>query len=170
MKLSDKNSFCVAAFSADGSLVGTHQWEISSLSSRWLDVCIEYLDHHGTSFNAPWSGSLAHISTQFTSSEGVALVTFSSNGRPEASILLASGKSKEADLSVMKLFINSLVGVEFVQNSANIEEPFREMLSISERPLMVVVAWGDEGKDSQVYTVIRELSLHLAAAYFLINK
>ena len=143
---------------------------MESLSPKWLELCGEYLDHHGHHFNAPWSGALAHISTKFTSAHGTALVTFSANNRPAASILLASGESKDADLSVMKLFINSLLGVDAVRLGAVTDEPFREMLLIPDRPLMVVVPWGDESDDAQEQSVVRELSLHLAAAYFLNTK
>ncbi|MCC8443898.1 hypothetical protein LN449_15420 [Xanthomonas cannabis] len=168
--MSEQKSFCVAAFSVDGLLVGAHQWTMASLSPNWLDLCSEYLDHHGDHFNAQWSGALAHISTNFTSEQGVALVTFSSNGMPAASILLASGKSRDADLSAMKLFINSLIGIDAVRLGAATDEPFREMLSIPDRPLMVVVPWADESDDAQEHSLIRELSLHLAAAYFLLTK
>lgn len=166
----EQKSFYVAAFGADGCLVGASQWAVESLSPKWLELCGEYLDHYGNHFNAPWSGALAHISTKFTSEQGVALVTINVNERPAASILLASGKSKDADLSVMKLFINSLIGVDAVRLGAVSHEPFREMLSIPDRPLMVVVPWGDESDDAQEQSLVQELSLHLAAAYFLRTK
>jgi hypothetical protein len=167
MNMTEQDCFFVAAFAVDGRLEGVHQWVVGSMSEKWLELCGEYLDHHGSNFNASWGGELARISTKFTADRGVALVTFSSDGKPLASILLASGKSKDADLSVMKLFINSLIAIDEVQRSAVTDEPFREMLSIPDRPLMVVIPWVDESVDAQEHTLVRELSLHLAAAYFL---
>lgn len=170
MTMAEQNGFFVAAFGVDGRLVGVDHWGMESMSAKWLELCGEYLDYHGSNFNAPWSGALAHISTKFTADQGVALVTFSSNGRPLASILLASGNSKDADLSVMRLFINSLIGVDAVRLGASTDEPFREMLSIPDRPLMVVIPWADESIDDQDHSLVQELSLHLAAAYFLRTK
>ena len=165
--MTEQKKFYVAAFGMDGCLVGIQHWSADSMSTKWLNICGTYLDHYGNRFNSSWSGALSHIKTKFTSEQGVALVTMNSNDKPLASILLASGKSKDADLSVMKLFINSLIGVDLVRLNAATDEPFRAMLSIPERPLMVVVPWADEGADDQVHSLVRELSLHLAAAYFL---
>lgn len=166
ISMADQNGFFVAAFAADGHLEGVHRWAAGSLSGKWVELCREYLDYHGDNFVASWSGELARLSTRLTSEQGVALVTFSLDGKAVASILLASGNAVRAEMSVMKLFINSLIGVDQVRLSATTDEPFREMLSMTDRPLMVVIPWADETVDDQEHALVRELSLHLAAAYF----
>jgi hypothetical protein len=168
--MDEQNKFYVAAYSEAGDLEGVHNLDIFSMSEKWITLCGEYLNHHGNSFEASWSGVLSHIRTKFTSEKGVALVTISAHDRPLASILLASGKSKDAELSIIKMFINSLIGLNSVRLTTSSDEPFRGMLAISDRPLMIVVPHIDENVDERDHSLVRELSLHLAGAYFLLQS
>jgi len=157
----------VAPFSVDGELEGIDYWEFGKLSSKWLSICDEFLRGNGTSFNAPWSGNLSHIQTKFTASSGAALVTFSVNGRPAASVALASGLSLMAESEVMKMFVSSLRTVAMVSTAAKSAEPFQEVLSIKKRPVMIVVPWPDSTISQQYHALVRELAIHLAAAFFM---
>jgi|SRR5581483_2269172 len=159
--------FSVAAFGIDGEVQGIDRWDFEKLSSKWLRICGEYLEHHGASFDASWSGPLAHIQTKFTSASGAALVTFGVKGKLAASVALASGLTPATESSVLKMFVNSLRGVELVAAAAQSPEPFREVLAIEERPLMLVVPWADSEVSEQDQALIRELAIHTAGAFFM---
>lgn len=159
--------FWIAAFGIDGEFVGKDRWEFEKLSAKWLSICREFLAQHGDSFDASWSNALAHIQTKFTADMGVALATFSAHGRPVVSVVLASGLSPVAESSVLKMFINSLQGVELVGAAVRSQNAFHELLCLPERPAMIVVPWADPEVSEQDEALVRELSLHTAGAYFL---
>jgi hypothetical protein len=69
-------SFFVAPFAIDGEPEGVGRWELDKLSPKWLAMCDQYLELHGTSFDLPWPDGLSHIRTKFTSASGTALVNF----------------------------------------------------------------------------------------------
>lgn len=158
--------FFVAAFALDGTLEGIGRWSFEELSDKWLTLCDEYLAVHTSSFDELWSGNLAHIRTRLTRSSGVALVTFSAHGRVGVSIALASGARTAASSSVLKMFVNSLRNVTAVRSSTQSPEPFQQVLTVEERPVMMVVPWADPEISDQDDALMRELSIHLAAAFF----
>ncbi|MFC4314278.1 hypothetical protein ACFPN2_34760 [Steroidobacter flavus] len=162
-----KCTFHIAAFGVDGSLVGMDMWSSERLSGQWLAICREYLNQHGSSFDEPWSGKLSHIRTKLTAARGAALVTFSAHGRIVSSLALASGASQVTEKSVLEMFVNSLRQTQLVRVAARTQEPFQQVLQIAERPVMIVVPWADEAISEQDHTLVRELSIHLAAAFFL---
>lgn len=164
---SDGAGFYIAGFGVDGELEGTDFWPFERLSAKWLDICREYLAAYGASFDEPWSGTLSHIRTRFTAVSSAALVTLSTHGRPVASVALASGFARDAELSVLKMFVNSLRGVELVGIAAKSQEPFEQMLEIPERPLMIVVPWASPETSEQDHALVRELSIHMAGAFLL---
>ncbi|MFS2205191.1 hypothetical protein [Variovorax sp. Varisp36] len=163
-------SFFVAAFGIDGEFVGIKKESLDSLSDKWIYICRDYLRHYGEDFDVPWSGNLSHIRTKFTSEAGAALATFSVDGKIASSIALSTGFSKEAELLVLKMFANSLRRIEIVKNSAKSSEPFEEIFSIDDRPLMILVQWADPEISEQDLHLIRELSLHFAAAYLMQDR
>lgn len=160
-------NFNVAAFGMDGDLIGMDTWSYERLSQKWLAICKEYLAQHGLSFDEPWSGSLSYIRTKRTAVSGTGLVTFCSNGRIVASLALASGASQVTEKSVLEIFVNSLRQSEAVRAAARSNEPFKDILNITQRPLMIVVPWADDLTSDQDHSIVRELSIHLAAAFFL---
>jgi hypothetical protein len=116
--------FYIASFCIDGEPEGLGFWELEKLSGKWLAICDEYLESNGISFDTPWSGNLSHIKTKFTSGSGIALVTFSVNGTPAASVALFSGLSLAAESEVIRVFVDSLgqVGLaRIIQTGANKE-------------------------------------------------
>lgn len=164
-----QNSTCgfhVAAFGMDGDLVGMDRWSFDRLSDKWLAICEEYLRHHGSSFDEPWSGNLSHIRTKLTSVAGTALATFSSHGRIAVSVALASGESPISEKSILEMFVKSLRESQPVRAAARSQVVFQRALDIAERPLMITVPWPDELVSDQEHAVIQELSVHLAAAFF----
>lgn len=162
-----RSTFHIAAFGVDGDLVGMDMWSSERLSGKWLAICKEYLDRHGSAFDEPWSGPLSHLRTKLTAARGAALVTFSSNGSIVSSLALASGKSEETEKSVLEMFVNSLRQTQPVRVAARTQAPFQQVLQIAERPLMIVVPWAHESISEQDHALVRELSIHLAAAFFL---
>lgn len=159
-------SFDVAAFDPAGLLLGTSRRNFGDLSEKWLKISSAYLIKNGESFKANWSGPLDHLVTQFTSSDGVALVSFFAKGVLVTSIALLCGVKADAELSILKMFVNSLRNTEVVRENAISAVPFEDMFQLIARPLMVVVPWGDARVSEQDDELVQELAVHLSAAYF----
>jgi hypothetical protein len=164
--LQQPDGFYIAPFGIDGKLEGLEFWKASRLSAKWLTACGQFLDEQGFVFDASWPGNLSHIQTRFTSASGAAIVTFMTSGRVAASILLASGYAPAAEHEVIGMFIESLRHVELVRVASGALPSFERVRSISERPLMVVVPWPDPAIPERDHQIVRELALHLAAAFF----
>ncbi|MGZ5443554.1 MAG: hypothetical protein ACXW5U_16825 [Thermoanaerobaculia bacterium] len=162
--------FYVGSFSIDGEPQGIGYWECSGLSSRWLAVCSEHLAHQGTSFEASWSGNLSHVTTKMTAVSGAAIITFKIGEKIAASVALAKGSSPVAEAELLKMFVESLRRSGVTVTATTSPEPFQKMLSIGERPLMVVVPFPDGSITDQDHAVVRELSIHLAGAFFSCAK
>ena len=160
-----EGGFTVAAFTIDGALECKDQWIYSNLSARWSNICDELLRAKGVNFNYPWIGPLSHIRTKLTSARGAGICTIFVNGHVAVSVLLLRGRDGGAERDMSRMFVNSLQKVDLVQSITKLSEPFAEVLSLSERPLMVVVPIPDESISDQDNDVVRELSLHLASAF-----
>lgn len=158
--------FEIAAFDPSGLLLGTSKRQLSDLSEKWLAIATAYLASHGENFKADWGGPLAHLVTQVTSADGAALVSFYADGVLVASAALLCGMSPDTELSVLKMFVQSLRKTEVVRANAVNEIPFEDIFQIMSRPLMVVVPWGDERVAEQDNELVQELALHFGAAYF----
>ena len=158
--------FFVAPYSVDGESQGVEYFELAKLSAKWLSICGEFLDHYGDSFDSPWSGTLSHITTKFTAASGAALVTFRVRERPAVLIALASGLSQAQEDALLKLFVDSLRRLELVRAAAELPDPFQSMLTVKERPLMVVVPWPDDEHSEQDRALVRELAIHTCGAFF----
>src|SRR5688500_7505903 len=148
--------FQIAAFAVDGNLVGLESWQTQRLSQKWLAICKEYLDQHGSSFDETWSGKLSHIRTRFTAAAGVALVTFSANERIVTSLALACGQSSVAENSVLETFVKSLRATPLVRAATRSQDAFQQILQIEQRPLMIVVPWPDDATSDQDHNLVRE--------------
>jgi hypothetical protein len=165
MTSSKASGFFIAPFAIDGEQQGVGYYDCEKLSQRWLKVCADYLAQHGASFDAPWSGNLSHIRTRGTATSDAALMTFSVNGRIAASLALARGTAPAAEREVLTMFADSLHRLKVVQAAAASPSPFSAILSLQERPLMVVVPWPDETISSDDEGLVRELSLHTGGAF-----
>lgn len=161
------SSFSIAAFDPTGALIGIGDKSFNKLSDRWLNIAATYLSENGENFKSSWKNSLAHLTTQFTSTDGVALVTFYANGYLVTSLALFSGKNETAEKSVLQMFVNSLRKTEVVKNNAETETPFNEVFNITARPLMVVIPWADDKISQQDHGLVQELAIHLSGAFFL---
>jgi hypothetical protein len=163
-----EHAFYIAAFAVDGELEGVARSETLKLSDKWLRICDEFLAANGTLIDAHWSGPLSHIRTKLTTASGVALVTFSAHDKIACSISLATGLLPDSESSVLQMFVQSLrqTGPARVAAKAS-SESFAKVREIAERPAMFVVPWGNRDISEQDQALIRELSIHLAAAFFL---
>lgn len=159
-------NFEIAAFDPSGLLLGTSNRTLSNLSEKWLAIATAYLVAHGENFKTDWGGPLTHIVTQITSSDGVALVSFYAHGNLVVSAAFLCGANSDTELSILKMFVQSLRQTEVVRSHAVNESPFEDVFQLMTRPLMVVVPWGDERVAEQDEGLVQELALHFAAAYF----
>ncbi len=159
-------TFNIAAFDPSGELVGSVVRETDQLSPKWIKIANDFLIENGNSFKASLNEPLSHLATQFTSDDGIALVSIYMHNVLTSSIVLLRGPISQADDSVLKLFVHSLRKVELVKASATREEPFDAVFSQLARPLMVVVPWGDQRLSLEDKELAQDWSLHLSAAFF----
>src|SRR5262249_25983748 len=134
-----ERGFTVAGFTIDGVLEGKWPWTYRELSPRWSNICDQLLRERGVNFDHTWSGPLSHIRTKLTSSRGAGLLTIFVNAHVAASHLVLRGHDLGAEREMSKMFVSSFQQVRLVQSITTLSEPFAEVLSLSERPLMVVV-------------------------------
>ncbi len=161
----DIKGLWVAPFVIDGEMEGMVFCRRDSLSSKWLRICSEHLDHYGPVFDAPWASSLSHIRTKFTSESGIATATFFVGDRVAASSLLLSGMSPAAEADVIAMFTESMRRVCSVRGTAMSRSPFSSLPGLRERPLLATVPWPDNTVSEADHELVRELELHLACAY-----
>lgn len=157
--------FHLAAFGIDGSLEGESHWNHQDLSERWLTLCDELIAEKGINFDHQWTGTLSKIRTKMTSANGASICTFFVNDRTVSSVLLLRGIEPQSEIEVSTMFVESLRASPLAITSRASSEPFAEVLTIVQRPLMVVVPFPDPAVSDQSYDLIRELSLHLASSF-----
>ncbi len=156
-----KQTFYAAPFSCDGEFLGLAQWDIGTLSDRWLGFCRDLLSRNGPVFTTTLPEPLHRIRLRFTSAQGAALATFSFDGTPVASSALLRGEAPEAERELLTMFVQSARRLDIVRRSQQNSEPFVEIFSIHERPLHAVITFG--GADGA--ETIPELGTHLAGAF-----
>ena len=156
-----KQTFHVAPFSCDGDLLGIAEWDVATLSDRWLGFCRELLSTHGPIFTTTLPGPLHRVGIRFTSAQGAALATFSFDGVPVASSALLRGEAPAAERELLLMFVQSARGLDVVRTSQQSTEPFEEIFGIHLRPLHTVITFGG----SEDANIIPELGNHLAGAF-----
>lgn len=165
----DAEGFYLAAFGVDGVLEGEGHWDHQDLSERWLTLCDELIAEKGMNFDHQWTGPLSKIRTKMTSANGAGICTFFVNERTVSSVLLLRGIEPQSELEVSTMFVESLRATPLVAAASGSSEPFADVLSIVQRPLMVVVPFPDPTVSDQSYDLVRELSLHLSSAFMRIE-
>lgn len=160
-----EEGFFIASFAIDATLEGKGRWAYRDLSAKWSNTCTELLRAEGVNFDHTWSGPLSHIRTKLTSARGAGICTIFVYDHVASSFLLLRGQDHGTERDVSQMFVNSLRNVDLVRASTRLAEPFAEVLSMSERPLMVVMPIPDASISDQDHNLVRELSLHLASAF-----
>jgi len=160
------SGFHILPFGVDGQPVGRGFWSHFNLSQHWLATCLSHLNANGEVFDAPWPGNLSHIRTKLTSAAGTAIVTFYVSSRIVASSILLAGSSPAAERDVSGMLVESLRNCAQRWESSRSPEAFEAIITAAERPLMAVVAWPESTVSEQDHDLVRELALHLAAAFF----
>jgi len=159
--------FYVLRHVMDGESEGLAFQELALLSTQWLYICRAFISQKPAAFEEAWRGPLAHISTKLASSAGVALVSFKVGGVLAASVLLASGTASIIEAQVIDLFIDSLGKVDLIKPATPGKDAFfEELREITARPLMIVVPWPHAAISASDENLVRELSVHLAGAFF----
>jgi hypothetical protein len=154
--------FHVAAFAADGSLVGQGTRHLDALSEKWMTVCAQMLPDGvpSAAVCVPVEG-LSHLEVRYTRAGRTGIATFYANRAMAASAILMEGTNPERDAQVQSMFQESLRGV------VPAAEAFGALSTIAVRPLYAVVAWGNPAVSDKDEELIQELSTHFAAAFLL---
>ena len=157
--------FHIAAFNLDGTREDIGRCEPGELSEGWLRAADELLRSGGEMFDYSWPDALSNIRTKFASVRGPALATFLVSDEIAASVFLSRGAGSTAEGQVMSIFAESLANSDPAREGG-VPGAFEQIKDIKERPLMVVVPWLSEGVEQRDHDLVRELAIHLAAAYF----
>src|ERR1043166_8671724 len=129
------DALCIAAFAAEGGLVGTRRWRLSDLSPEWVGVCRRILHENGSSFRVSLGRPIEHIEVKFTSAAGSAMGTFFANGEIVISSACVCGLAEGKDREVLGLFQQSLLRVPLVHSApSGSARAFQSLFFLSERP------------------------------------
>src|SRR6478735_8996325 len=128
--------YFIAPFATDGELIGVAGRSLAELSPRWLGFCHELLAAQGPVFRCPVPlPPLQHITVQLTSSNGAALVSLFVHDQPASSAVALTGADLAADAEALRMFVDSMRRVPFVQQAAATPTPFEAVFSLAQRPL-----------------------------------
>ncbi len=161
----ENNAFFTAAFGADGELIGVLQRGLSNLSPRWLQFCRGLLAQGGEAFRTALPEPLDRLEVKFTAASGAAIATFSVSGQLAASAAYLRGDDSGAERELLGLFVESLRRSAVVRQCQASPEPFQSVFGLSQRPLHVVVPWGNPQVAEQDDDLVSELGNHLAAVF-----
>lgn len=162
------NSFFVAPFGIDGEFVGIGEWNLSQLSSEWLQFCADLLSE-GDVFQTILPKPLNRFELKFTSEDGAAMATFSADGQIVASALYLRGDDRRSELDVLRMFVESLRRTKIVQSSQSCNKPFESVFTLSQRPLHIVVPWANPLVSSQDQDLVKELGNHIGGAFLCLK-
>jgi hypothetical protein len=164
------NQFQLAVFIPIGELEGTTQISIANLSPKWLKNTSDFLLNQGPVFSmVSWGQQLSHIQTSLASSNTTAMVTFYVRENIALSMLLQCGPPNEMEIDAARQFVESLRNTTIVKRATWTSRPFQEMLTLTTRPLAAVVVWPNPKVSDEDHAMVRELSTHLTASFFLLN-
>ncbi len=166
MTTPENRTFHLAAFDSTGELVGQSTFDGARLSPKWSQFCDGLLAASGEQFAGNLTGPLAHIALRFTSAAGAAIGTFSVDGHLANSLLLLSGREPDADREVTEMFHQSVTTTVAKLRLTRNPSPFRELFKLEDRPLACVVTWSSQQVSEEDDDLIKELSWHLAGAFF----
>jgi hypothetical protein len=160
-----RRMFYAAPFAADGELVGVGQWRLTDLSPHWVEFCRHVLAGQGPRVRTALPAPLHHLELSFTGAEGTALSTISAAGQLAASAVYLRGKNLSQEQEALVMFVESLRKTAIVQRCQIGSQPFQVALELAERPLHIVVAWGNPAVNEEDYRLVTELGNHMAAAF-----
>ena len=158
-------SFFTAPFAVDGEMLGLGEISIAQLSPKWLGVCGNIIGAHGDTFRVSLGQALSHLEIQLTASRGAGLGTFFANSEIVVSTAYLRGTDRALEQVVLSSFVDSINRTTVGRQAGTSPSRFWSMLSISQRPLQVVIAWGNPQVSTQDAELVRELATHFAAAF-----
>src|ERR1051325_6229183 len=124
----------VAAFAADGSLVGVGSWDRAALSPQWLAVAAALVESATRSGRAVVPiEHLNHLALQVSEASGAMLATYYAHDTIAASTLLLRGGSLDLEAALIRMFVHSLRSAAPVAR-LQAAEPFAALFSLAERP------------------------------------
>jgi hypothetical protein len=159
--------FWIAPFVLDGELLGVGEWRIEDLSSRWIDVCASLIEYYGPVFDQRLQGPLGHIRIRCTAVDSGAMVILYAREVAAASFAVVLGKAPIAEAQMLAMFADRISSSTSRYHVRGSSKPFREMTTLPERPIAMVVPWAQSPISEQDHELVTELTRHLAAALIL---
>jgi hypothetical protein len=167
--MQQRRHFYIAPFDASGDLIGIRRWSPDDLSEKWLSFFGNILELQGPAFVGPLPlEPLAHLSLRLTSAEGAALTTFYSHDHLASSAIALTGRNPAAESQLLTMFVESLKTHTLIPGESS-AVPFAHAFEAVERPLYIVVTWGDPAIQEMDQSLVVELNTHLAGALLAIG-
>jgi hypothetical protein len=163
-----EGGFFIAPYAPDGEFLDIGFWKYTQLSLPWIENCKAFIGTCRQTCKTTWEGLLERVETTLTSASGAGLATFYVDNVVDISCAFASGMNSDADLECIRLFVESLRRVDFVRQASLLAEPFESIKTIPNRPLTAVVVWPQPAITDGDHQILRELSTHFAAAFFML--
>ena len=151
-------------FTVAGELVGSGFWSFAKLSQKWIESCRALLLKTENGARMRLDGPLSGIEIALTSVGSGAIVTYRVRGSIGASAILLSDRNDTAEMELAEMFVQSM-NRTLPRDAAGSSE-FGEILTTHLRPLFAVVTVPNAELSDVDNELIREHSLHLAAAFF----
>jgi hypothetical protein len=164
--MTDRDGFWIAAFAAEGELLGKELMPLARLSPKWLAVWRRVLHDHPSTFDGSVGEGLSHLRTKFAAAPGAALVTQYANGHIASSSIYLKGVAAADEEWLLSQFRGSLLRTSMVNAaSGDRADAFAALATLSERPVAMVVVWGNPKVSPDDHELIKELEWHLAGSF-----
>jgi hypothetical protein len=155
--------YFIAPFAPDGELIAVAGRSLSELSPQGLQFCRKLLEENGPVFHifVPKPG-LEHIRLQITSNSSATLVSFTIRGHAATSAVALRGTDTACEAEILRMFVDSMRRVPFVQQAAASAAPFEAAFRLAQRPLYIVVLWASPAISDGDLGRVQELENQLA--------
>jgi len=163
--MNKRGRFYVAPFTIDGESLGVHEWDVAQLSAKWLSFAQQLIHENGSVLRRSLGGPLSHLEIKLTAADGIGLGTMFANDQIVVSTAYFGGANPAEERELETMFLESLRGSAPVKRHASMDLPFDQLRTIRERPLHVVVVWGNPQVSDQDHELIREFANHFAGAF-----
>ena len=161
----EKMRFDSALFAPDGEMLGIKTWNASELSPKWFGICRSILENSSDVFRYRFAQNLSHLELSLTSANGAGVGAFYAHGNIVLSTAFLRGEDSQSENEALEMFVSSLRRVDLVQKLQLDNSPFAEVFNLKQRPLQIVMIWGNTLVSEQDQDIVFELSDHFAGAF-----
>ena len=159
------DEFHLAVFSIGGTLAGVRKWNNADLDATTVRNYQAVLASNGSQFQNGLPSPNDDVQYKFTTHYGAGLLTVSVSGNLAVSGVLVDGSNPEVNDQFLCMFCDSISKSTPVVALGS-AGAFRTMLKLTQRPLAVLVVWGNPKITDDRLEVVKEFVWHFTGAFF----